>query len=586
MKKATEVKPQSHTYSFTQIKKAAILYMALPLLCYLIGFLRWYFAIISCAALIFVLWKTLKGNEDRTPDLHQKDPSQFLIPLKTVLLVFLFSLIWSYLGGMNGYFYQSTDWDCRNAVYFDLIRYDWPIIYEQNGAALVYYVGHWLPPATIAKLIQNLTGSIEAGRFIGRMLLWFWSSAGLTIIILMIYRVVGAQTAKARIAATLIFVFFSGMDIIGALIRNTTGDVFAPDHLHLEWWMRGFQYTSIMACLFWVFNQAIIPWMITLCFLTDENPRNYVFYATSCLLCGTLPCFGLVMLMLVKAVTFIIQKRKQKETDRILPGIFSAQNLVTFLVIFPMITAYLLSANTFRDVFGDRLPLFGNRTMVEEAIQTPGELSNEKIQGLTETEEDTKTTEENRENKDENTVMNAPAPEQPKYKVFFIPYSILGLFLFVGLEVGIYMLLIWTDHRKDPLFYAIGVFFFIIPFIHIGRSYDFCMRASIPSLFILMLYVNRFLLEHFPRKTGSTQKRFHSKEEKNKRILAICLAVCLAFGAVTPIVEIYRGIQHVIESKTIFLENQNLMTFNVDWIQNSYECSNPKEHFFFRYLAG
>lgn len=556
--------------------------MALPLLCYLIGFLKWYFAIISCAALLFVLWKTLKGNEDRTPDLQQKDQSQFLIPLKTVLLVFLFSLIWSYLGGMNGYFYQSTDWDCRNAVYFDLIRYDWPIIYEQNGAALVYYVGHWLPPATIAKLIQNLTGSIEAGRFAGRMLLWLWSSAGLTIIILMIYRFVGAKTSKTRIAATLIFVFFSGMDIIGALIKNTTGEVLAPENLHLEWWTHGVQYTSITACLYWVFNQAIIPWMITLCFLTEEDPRNYVFYATACLLCGTLPCFGLAILMIVKAIAYGVKKLKQREGDRIPKTIFSAQNLVAFLVIFPMVAFYLLSANTFKDVFGDKLTFFGTKAAAEtiqantdttQTVQAEGQI-------LTVTAENTNQTEQN-------TEENPQTDEEPKYKVFRLPTnSIGGLLLFLFIDVGCYMLLIWSDHFKNPLFYTMAACFILFPFIHIGKQHDFCMRASIPSLFLLMLYVNRFLLDHYSRKTGSPQKKFHSKEEKTKRILAICLAVCLAFGAVTPIVEIYRGIQHVIENKTIFLENQNLMTFNVDWIQNSYECSNPKEHFFFRYLAG
>ena len=76
----------------------------------------------------------------------------FMLPLKTILLVFAFSLLWTYLGGMNGYYYQSTDWDCRNAIYFDLIQYKWPVTYDQNGAALVYYIGHWLPPAALAKL--------------------------------------------------------------------------------------------------------------------------------------------------------------------------------------------------------------------------------------------------------------------------------------------------------------------------------------------------------------------------------------------------------------------------------------------------
>ena len=538
---------------FIQLKKAAVIYIALPLLCYLIGFLRWYYAVASCAALLFVLWKILKGKDN--PVSLSEDP--FRISMKTIIIVFLFSMLWSYLGGMNGHYYQSSDWDCRNAVFFDLIQFDWPIKYERNGSALVYYIGHWLPPATIAKLFLTITGSVGIARETGRMLLWIWSSAGLTIIILMIFHVVGAQTKKTRIFAVLLFVFFSGMDILGALIRNTTGDVFAPDHLHLEWWMRGFQYTSITACVFWVFNQAIIPWMITLCFFTEEDPRNYVFYATACLLCGTLPCVGLVGLMLVKASIYGVKKLRQKEGGTLRKNIFSVQNLLTLLIIFPMIAAYLLSANTFKDVFGDKLRLPVAEASAEEQI--------------------TETTEE------ENTVSIEQQAEKPKYKVFFIPYKIGGLLFFVVLEVGLYMLCIWPDHRKEPLFYAIAIGFFIIPFIHIGRSYDFCMRASIPLIFIVMLYVNRFMLEHFPglHKQEGTQ----TKEKKTRKILAIVLAICLTIGMATPILELYRGIHQVVISGTLELENRTLMTFNQDWVQNSYACSSPNEHFFFRYLA-
>ena len=546
--------------------------MVLPLFCYLAGFLRWYYAIASCAALLFALWKILKRKDD--PD--TPEGNQFRIPLKTIIIVFMFSMLWSYLGGMNGHYYQSSDWDCRNAVFFDLIRFDWPIIYPRNGSALVYYIGHWLPPAAIAKLFQTITGSAETAREIGRMLLWIWSSVGLTIIILMIFRVVRAQTRKKQVFAVFLFVCFSGLDILGALIRNTTGDVFAPDHLHLEWWMRGFQYTSITACLFWVFNQAIIPWMITLCFFTEKDPRNYVFYATACLLCGTLPCIGLVILMIAKAIIYGVKKLIQRNGKQIWGTVFSAQNLITLVFVFPMIAAYLLSANTFKDVFGDKLRLPIAAVTEEKGYSIPFDSEEESLDGNIDDPDA-----DRMENQAEVTVQQ---PEEPRYKVIFIPYRIWGLLLFVVLEVGLYMLCVWLDHWKEPLFYVIAVCFFFIPFIHIGRSYDFCMRASVPLIFILMLYVNRFLLEHFSvkKRAGDLHKDRGKRLRKN---IAIILAVCFVVGMATPVLELYRGIHQVAISGTIDLENQTLMTFNQDWIQNSYACSSPEEHLFFRYLA-
>ena len=66
-------KPQKmHDLSFGQLKKTAIIYMVLPLFCYLAGFLRWYYAIASCAALLFALWKILKRKDDPdTPEGNQ-----------------------------------------------------------------------------------------------------------------------------------------------------------------------------------------------------------------------------------------------------------------------------------------------------------------------------------------------------------------------------------------------------------------------------------------------------------------------------------------------------------------------------------
>ncbi len=534
-------------FSFGQIRKTAILYMALPLFCFCIGFLKWYFALVCTASLCLILRFILKKSS--VPE--QK--KSFMIPLKTVILVFAFSLLWTYLGGMNGYYHQSTDWDCRNAIYFDLIQYKWPVTYDQNGAALVYYIGHWLPPAAVAKLFYVITGSMDIARMAGRMLLWIWSSLGTAVIILMIYKVVNAQTAGKRITATFLFVFFSGLDLLGAINRHRLGLLLEPSRLHLEWWFAGhYQYTSITACMFWVFNQAIIPWMITLCFLTEDDPRNYVYYCVVCLLCGTLPCVGLVILMIAKAIIFIISKVRQKQADRIPKRIFSLQNLLSFLILFPVIVSFVLSANTAKEAFGKQPGILINSAYAEEAQQTEQE---------------------------DQTAQDEQTEESEPYEgIFSKAYINKNLLKFLFFEVALYMLLIWIDHRKNPLFYVLGLSFFFIPYFHVGKSYDFCMRASIPGIFILMIYVNRFLLEHFPQKTNKAEKPL-------RKILAVMLAVCFAIGMATSVIELYRGVYHVAKEKTLFLEDQRIMTFNQEHIYNNFLCSDPDNHLFFKYLA-
>lgn len=562
------------TFSFEQIRKAAILYMALPLLCFFCGFLRWYYMLLCCGVLALVVWRILAGYQEENDKVLDADKKFPEYTLKTVLAVFGVSLLWTYLGGMNGYFYQSWDWAWRNAVYFDLIEFDWPVIYPQTGSALVYYFGHWLPPAILAKGVQALAGSMEAGRIAGRFLLWLWSSMGLTIIILMLFHVLKAMTHGTRIAAVLLFVFFSGMDLIGAIGVGNIGHLLDPavtnwQQFHLERWCQGYEFSSVTTCVFWVFNQAIIPWMITLCFLTEEHPKNYVYYGVVCLLCGTLPCVGLAILMIARVAVYGLKSLKRREIRTYFAKVFSLQNLVSFFVLFPVVAVFILSCNTSRYITGsNENNLAGIHLIVSAQAEKAAE---EDIAG-------------NQEAAEENEVTIQPETENESIwsSIFSKKYLNLKLLQFLFLEVGCYMLLIWHDHRKNILFYVIGFGFLFIPYFHIGESNDFCMRVTMPGLFILMVYVSRFLFDHFPTKRN--QDKQTGKVRHVQQAAAIVLAVCFLIGAATPMVEIYRGIYNVAKNRTIFLEDQRIMTFR-DRVPDNFACSNPGDHFFFQTLA-
>lgn len=99
------------------------------------------------------------------------------------------------------------------------------------------------------------------------------------------------------------------------------------------------------------------------------------------------------------------------------------------------------------------------------------------------------------------------------------------LLYFLLLEVGVYMLLIWKFNKKEPLFYIALFSFLIYPFIKIGTSNDFCMRATIPALVVLFLLIVKTLF---------------SDEILKYKKLCITLVICLLFGAVTPIHEMTR----------------------------------------------
>lgn len=101
---------------------------------------------------------------------------------------------------------------------------------------------------------------------------------------------------------------------------------------------------------------------------------------------------------------------------------------------------------------------------------------------------------------------------------------------FVLIEVGIYIFLL----RKELLHYDYllisSLSLVLIPLYKLTDANDFCMRASIPGLFILCISVIRYLLEH-----------------KNKTCIA--LAVCLLIGMATPATEVFRSLKYMVSGE-------------------------------------
>ena len=103
--------------------------------------------------------------------------------------------------------------------------------------------------------------------------------------------------------------------------------------------------------------------------------------------------------------------------------------------------------------------------------------------------------------------------------------QVLGYLVFFILEAGVYLVFLYRYQKKNVLYYVIFLSLLVIPAIRVGSGSDFCMRASIPALFLLMVLV----IDGLER----------AKEEKNRRIFW-GLMVMFLIGSITPIHEIGR----------------------------------------------
>lgn len=515
------------TINYSRLKRIVFIYVSLPVLVFLAFYLRPIIAVPCLIVFFFALLASFRKNQG-------EDFKEITVNLKLMCMLFAVVLLWTFLGGLNGHWFQSSDWDCRNAIFRDLITHSWPVIYEKSNSALSYYFGHWLPVAAFAKVIYWIFGESVAWE-VGQNLLWIWTTIGLFLLLLLILLYCRVNNKKQTIVVLVVFIVFSGMDIVGAFITQKIPFLLSSDIMHLEWWCGSYQFSSITTCLYWVFNQSVIPWLVVLCFLFEKSFRNYVFLATSCIACGAFPFVGLIVLMMVKMFLGLIEAIKRNSVRQFFENVFSLSNLLCLLFIIPVYFFFYIANNAISDT-------------IQKAFN-----SSELIAAQ---ENDWSTT----------TRMYDWFYEHVfKFSIFFM------------IEIGCYFLLLFREHKKDFIYYTSLISLILIPHFKIGLSYDFCARASIPMLFVVMVFCCDFLA-----------KEINEIESKTKIILnlkTIILILVLLLGACTPLIEISRGIFYVANEKRIPSAYDPIYSFDNYDAPYNFSASDYSQKVFFKYIA-
>ncbi len=504
--------------SYSRIKTTAYVYIALPVMCFLLFYMNSLIGIglsivFSIIVIILIKKEGYSGQEIQ-------------ISGKYVFALGAIAVIWTFLGGQGNLYYQSSDWHFRNAVYRDLLYRDWPVAYPEFHKAMVYYIGHWLPTAVLTRGIGLFFPSIydtELAFQIGNIFLWIWSAAGVFIVeyLLVIY----AKPSGRRIfLIPAILVFFSGLDIVGVL-RDVIRSGTSFEELHIEWWSDELQFSSLTTCLFWVFNQTIIPWIVTLCVLQEKTVSNYIFLGLCAFASGPMPFVGIVIYMILYALykgILMLSEGCGKEFGK---EIFSVSNLLA-LVIMPVFLLYYYSNNA--------------------------------------------------------VVTGAENPQAVSVAVFSFPHFsvdfIKEVFFFLLIEAGVYLLVLYRKYRNDIFFYITTVSVLLAPFIRIGNGPDFVMRFSIPAIMVMAAMIIKYLAGY----------DIHTTKEKDKAC-CIVLCICLGIGAITPLTEFTRGYVAMLKSGRIINVADDVKTLNQDRILSYLDANimtyDYENNVFFQYLA-
>lgn len=125
--------------------------------------------------------------------------------------------------------------------------------------------------------------------------------------------------------------------------------------------------------------------------------------------------------------------------------------------------------------------------------------------------------------------------------------SILGtiphLIVFWILEIGVYLVFAYRGTGEKKLFWLTFLWLLVIPNIYVGSSIDFCMRASIPGLFLVMLWCIDALGQY------------------KSRIMFWGLIICLSVGSITALHEIGRTIKYSsTDFEIVYVDESAVMT--------------------------
>lgn len=406
------------------LKNASIVYLSLSVICFLLLWCRWYVSLISIMCTVYIAFRFIIDEK--------RNKESIYIEKKWMAIILLVIFFWCILGGQGGFYYQSPDWPARNAIFKKMIFSETPVFFSE-GYFLCYYIGHWMIPNVIGKTLIRLGVSAEMVWSISNICLLIYTMIGVTLAFFLVISFLKRNKKRDLILLLSIFILFSGLDIVGYLIRSTYTTVQSFVPYHIEWWNDYPQFSSNTTQLFWVFNQAVPAWVATMLFIDSDSIKKDGFIGTLLLLFSPLPIFGCVVLVLGKILQNYLIKRKIKSFFK---DLFTIDNVLSFIIVLPVIVSYIL-ANT--------------RISQGEFTSTVAEVN------------------------------------------FFA--VILSYALFLMLECGIYLIFVYKEYKKSYLFYTVLCALPIIGCISLGSSYDFQMRASIPLLFVLMIMVMDVLLK-------------------------------------------------------------------------------------------
>lgn len=500
----------------------AYLLMAVPIAVFFFGWIRWYYALVCTLAMAGGLTWLYRAD-------YLKNREELGLPWKHLIGIGCFIGLWVLFSGNCGFGAGLYDIPWRNVILSDLINYSWPVYYD-SGYALSYYVVFWMIPALAGKAF---------GWGVALAVMWLYETCICTAAVLLVAFLLKAKKVSTFWTIAVVFVLWSGLNLLGQCFMQMWGRNYYEfgmnnNESYCDNFYNGestnFYYRSNADCIEESYNQIVV-WLAVPLFLQNRKMHSFIFIDLLLMPFSPWAALGLVPLMIVMGVLelkgYLKEDGGRVALKKTLAGIFSPANLLALVGILIVFAAF----------FSTGTRLSGTAEGATAATGPAGILTLSKFR-----------------------LSNWAA-----YLVF------------VFCEFGAFALLIRKRYKKDPFFWANIVWLCLVPFLWVGsiEGRDFCMNASLPGLFILMIYMIGYLVhEVWGKPLGF----------KN---LLIVMTLVIAFAS--PVLEMCNQVEIMYANKSLWtvMGSTELTTFDGAELHsiNNFVCSEPADTLFFEQVA-
>ena len=477
-------------FAFKWVALTAYGILIIPIILFFFGWLKWYLAIFFSGILIIGTYFVIKKDYWNNRDNIEISVLDFIV----VGVLFAF---WIFISGSCYFSAAKGDIIWRNTTLHDLVNYDWPVYYPDKNGYLCYYFIFWLIPALVGKIFGEMSMAYIA------LACWFFLILIVAFLLIAYYF---KEYCSSVLKAIVVFmILWSGINILGQYLMNHVGLYPYPAEFgNNEGYCDAlrnpdglpfcFLYRSNNDFLSQCYNQLPV-WIVVPLMLQNRKIRNYAFLGLLLFPFSPWGTVGIALMMGVDAFVYFVKTRSITKFSK---EVLSVPNLCAIFSVFLVFSMFFACQNAFE----------GSQSF-----------------GLVRLEE-------------------------------FTPQIFMGTLLFWACEFGIYYFLTWKKYKRDYLYVSILIMLLVMPFIWVSsrHSRDFCMDATLPQLYVLMIYMIDYFKDEFLNKERNYSEKFKFRN--------LFLVFFLGLSFTSPVFDWINNVKKMNMNNSISIQDQSVLTFS------------------------